>query len=219
MTVNRADVEEMERFRAIVEGFGSAPDSTTPVQNCAIQTANGPDKDMKRFVQIISDATISKITTAAQTATKQLLTEAANNPELAEALETTPTADGVKIGKWQIRAKLDESKKRKYFDVFHSTTNQTIAKGLFLYEAALALVRYLNKGKPINSSEIRQILALEEQYAAARTKALQYKITSLRALKSKDLIKSEVFENRYDVAVANALVLEENIRHISNIAL
>jgi hypothetical protein len=220
--VSREEVAEMEKFKAIIEGFGSVSipinESGHSTSN-AIQTSNGPDKDMKRFVQIMNNVDMNKVTNAAKVATKQLLTEAAFNPELAEALETTPTEDGVKIGKWRIRAKLSESKKRKYFDVFHSTTNQTIAKNLFIYEAALALVRLLNKGKPINSPEIKQVLALEEQYASARTKALQYKITSLRALKENNVVKSEIYENRYDVIVAKALLLEENIRDISNIAL
>lgn len=221
----REDVAEMERFRKIIEGgfskdpwdrVGGKPDPSVTAPDRPVSTANGEDKDMVKFVALMENMYGDP-----EKAAEKLVEASANNPEMAEALDTTTNKDGVKIGKWQIRVRTDESsgKKKKYFDVAHSVSKQVIAKNLYVYEAALALVRYLNKGKPINGPEIQKVLKTEQSYYSHRVDALTHQVNSLKALKRNDHEKSAILETRYQEAKAKALKLEEQLRSIAKSAL
>lgn len=228
--MSREDIDEMRRFRKIIEnGFSADPwarvggrpegiDSSGDLPNVEpldtrIDENNSNDADMVRFVSIIDDLYGSP-----KEAAKKLMEASIDNTEIAEAIDTRVTDNGVQIGKWQIRVRTDESKgkPKKYFDVRHSVSKQVVAKNLYLYEAALALVRYLNKGLPINSSEIVSLLSLERNYHAHRVDALTHKIGRIKAEKRGDSDKAFVLENRYGVSVAKARKLEEQIKKIAD---
>lgn len=225
-SISNEDVDEMKKFRQIIEsGFSNdsrpcaGSDSVTARSSLnegkkAIDTPNGPDADMVNFVNIMEglyDGTV----------VEKLAGAAINNPELAEALDTSVTNNGVNVGKWQIRVRTDESrgKAKKYFDVAHTISKQVIAKNLCIYEAALALVRYLNNGKPINGSEIKNLLNLERNYHSHMIDALTYKVNSLKAEKRKEYDRSFILETRYTESKAKALRLEKKIQDLSKTSL
>lgn len=224
---HREEVEEMERFRKIIEnGFsnnpwdrvGGKPDYSSDESERLdeVHTPNGPDKDMARFVKLMEG-----MYDTAEDAATSLVEASISDPEIAEALETSVIKGGVKIGKWQIRVRTDESrgKAKKYFDVRHSVSRQIIAKNLCIYEAALALVRYLNKGKTINGPEIQKVLRLERDYHSYKIDALTHNINSLRAEKRKDYDKAFILETRFKEAAVKARRLEEEIRSLSKSSL
>lgn len=145
--------------------------------------------------------------------TKELINESTRNPVVKEALTTRRTKSGVSVGQYEIRIRVDESRKRSmnYFDVIQSGPGVVIAKDLILYEAALILTKLLNRGEIINGSKIRSLLRLEETYYNHRVNAARYKAKSKKYTKNGDYNRAEIFEHRYEDTRAKALQAKQDI--------
>lgn len=223
--VTAQDKAEMERFKNILEGFNQNTEGMTPSAS-APRTANiappafGPsggvdaDPAMGNFAEIVgnlyggNNPQFEKVVTEAA----QTLNES-HDPEIQEALETKKTNTGVRIGKWEIvsRIKKYNLKEEKVFDVVRPSTKETIADSLSVYEAAHALVRYLNKGYTINSYEIKEVLDLEEKFFSQREDAKLYKIKSIRAARKGDEQKSFIMEDRFEYAKEQARGIKKRL--------
>lgn len=120
--------------------------------------------------------------------------------ELREALVTQKTPSGVRVGSWEIA--VEESGDRKVYGVRSVVTGEEIASGLVVYEAAHALVKLLNAGYKVNHPEIRDVLALEEQYARNLADAVHFR----KVLKSgkRNATRRTVIESRFTEARARA---------------
>lgn len=145
-------------------------------------------------------------------AAKMVVSEAKYDPVLREALVTKPTAEGAIIGSWEVRAKLAEgSSKKKSYDVVNPVTNEKLFNDLVIFEAAHAIVRYLNKGVQPNNSKIEEIADLEELYRRNRQDAAVFKSRYNRCLELNETAAGEVFEARYQKAKAQAIVANDQI--------
>jgi hypothetical protein len=203
--VSASDIADMKRLRAILNGDSEVinppnanPTSQQTQRARAVATKNGVDKGMDNFKNIVDNfyKVAAPMEGAASHAVKQLLNESMSDVDVREALETEKTNSGIKIGKWEILIK--EEGKGKRYDVVFLPSETVIANNLCLYEAAYALVRYLNSGKTINSDEVKQVLDLEEKYYSHRRDAYRFRKLSEKCFDSGDGAKGQIYESRME---------------------
>lgn len=149
------------------------------------------------------------------------LTESAANtfhhPHLQEAMETRLTETGVAIGRWEVRVRVEENaqgRQRKLYDVINPSTHEVVAEKLVVYEAAHAIVRFLNKGLNSNHSKVQEVLELEETFHRTRSEAARFKQRFDRCVQLGEKEAADVFEARYQTARAHALVASDQIKSI-----
>jgi hypothetical protein len=134
--------------------------------------------------------------------------------EVEEALITEPTPRGARIGAWEIV--VNEGQVKTY-DVCSEDGEVVIARGLYLYEAALGLVRRLNEGVAINDKPIRDLMVLEENFARARNDAVSYKARSQNLHAKGETRRALVAEDRFDRAQGEATSAHEEILRLAGI--
>ncbi len=224
--LHNTNLSEIDRFRQLIErGFSANPWARLGIEEPANNNLNILDESDEEKAEGSESAQLFELTeilfSSAEQAAENLVSASIRNPEIAEALETTVNEQGVKIGKWQIKVKTDNSKGKpiKYFDVCHSITNQFVVKNLSIYEAALALVRYLNHGKSLNSREIQSILRLETQYYSKKVDALTHQVNALKSSKKGEHTRAFVLENRFKESAAKARRIEVQLRAAAKEAL
>jgi hypothetical protein len=135
--------------------------------------------------------------------------------EAAEAYVTEPTERGVRIGAWEIRA--NPGKAGKTYDVVSESGEVVIAKGLYLYDAALGLTRRLNEGAAINDPAVRDLLALEDNYAKRLIEASQMKARAKKLRERGDDLRANVAEDRQDEAERQALDAHDRLLKLAGI--
>jgi len=213
MTVSSKERDEMTRLLSIIEGKQSSlpPANAETYPETTVELA-GPgaitQSDINAMAGILSK--LNSVDTRPVT-----LVENVDERRFNEALETSRIDDGVKVGKYKI--KIQENKKRlagkQYYSIYHSITNETIADDLSLYETALAAVRFLNNGKFVNSKEVRKLFEQDDIYTSHRVDALRYKY---RLSKSKDPIKQDIYESRYQASVDRAMTAKHHIKNLAD---
>lgn len=123
------------------------------------------------------------------------------DPEVRHAAVTEATETGARVGSWEIV--VNEGARRSY-DVVHATTRDVLAKDLYLYEAALGLVKKLNEGVAINDERIASLLRLEENYAHNRDNAARFRQRKASLQETGEVVKAAIYEDRYDDASRRA---------------
>ena len=132
--------------------------------------------------------------------------------ELNEALVTIPTARGARIGGWEI---IKNPGKVPTYDVVSANGDTTIAKDLFVYEAAYGLTKVLNKGVPINDSRVTELLRLEESFVTKRNDAEAYRQRAKKFRESGEDHRANVAEDRHDDVARQAQQLHEDILRLA----
>ena len=132
--------------------------------------------------------------------------------ELNEALVTVPTPRGARIGSWEI---IKNQGKHPTYDVVSADGSTTIAKDLFVYEAAYGLTKVLNKGVPINDSRVTELLRLEESFVTKRNDAEAYKQRAKKFRESGEDHRANVAEDRHDDVTRQAQQLHEDILRLA----
>lgn len=210
MTVSPKERDEMARLLSILDG--KKPSTSAPVTQSTSTPVElaGPgaitQNDINAMAGILSKLNSVETRTAIVESDDRLFNE---------ALETSRTDDGVKVGKYKI--KIQENKKRlagkQYYSIYHSITNETIADDLSLYETALAAVRLLNSGKFVNSKEIRKLFEQDDVYTSHRVDALMYKY---KLSKSTNPMKHDIYESRYQASLDRAMTAKQQIKNLAN---
>lgn len=162
---------------------------------------------------------MKKVLEAFSNAGTSVLNEASNSSdmEINNLMQTSLTGK-VKIGNiFEIRVREIESLRgnKKVFDIYNAATNECISDDLFLYEAAYAIVKYLNKGHNLLSSEIRNVVRLEQEYANLRTDAGIFKVRLTESLKKNDKKRAMLFETRFQDTKDKALATKAEIIRIA----
>lgn len=127
---------------------------------------------------------------------------AATDPSLKEAINTKKTSNGTIIGDWEIKT-LTEGQKE--YSVINRMTGNSIANNLMLYEAALGIVRNLNKGQGLNTPSMKKILELEESFVRFKDKATSARRMAVKSYKAGDTQKGEILENEFELFRSKAL--------------
>jgi hypothetical protein len=208
------DVGNMKRLIELMNGGGDsyyeepAPRTAAPARAPSV-SGNSDASDMKRILESFYGA--------AGSAVQDVIETSAHDRDLREAMITTRTPQGVAIGAWEVRARLTESTtgpQRKIYDVLQAGSTEKLFDGLVIFEAAHAIVRYLNKGLGTTHPKITEIADLEETYRRNRQDAVIFKKRYERCLELKEMAAGEVFEARYHKARAQAIVANDSIKTI-----
>ena len=148
--------------------------------------------------------------------TSQVMAESRTNPQLAEAVQTSKVNNTVKVGSYRIMIKEDEQRLagKQYYSIYFNQPNNVIADDITLYETALSIVKLLNSGKFVNSTIVRRLFDADNRYTSNKTDAIRFRIHSRSAQKDMDFEKSDLFENRYQVSVNNAMQAKKEIKTI-----
>lgn len=133
---------------------------------------------------------------------------------LVEALQTEPTERGARIGAWEI---VKNATNPVTYDVVSEDGRTVIARDLYLYEAALGLVRRLNEGMAINDKPVRDLLVLEENYVRARNDAVNYKQRAQKMQTLGETKRAAVAEDRFDRAQGEAMSAHEEILRLAGL--
>jgi hypothetical protein len=152
----------------------------------------------------LKDLFVNKLDKLAKNTAQNLIREAAFDPAVHKALNTHTVVKedvhgasyGVAVGTHAIFPVKNDAGKTRY-DVANVTTGQPVAKSIYLYESADAMVKLLNKGYSFYSPEVRDVLMGEETYVKHYNDALTYK---RQAQGSKDLINESRFESSLEKA-------------------
>lgn len=179
VTVSPEEKAAMARFMSILNGdASSAPpltESKAPQTTETVEIA-GPGQVTSADVRAMADV-LTRLNSAISAVSNEMVVESAADPAMAEALMTEQTDSGVKIGRYEIRVNLDESRlvNKQNYSVVNKLTGETLAHELGLYEAAHGLVRLLNSGHYINSSTVRELLEAENSYTSHKMDALRFR--------------------------------------------
>lgn len=218
------DVNEMQRLIDIMNGNGGAASSSpqqvtesrrNPNAPMAIPPAGPGPADTEAMRKVLES-----FYGAAGDAVSTLAEESQNDyqhPHLQEAMQTRAVENGVVIGKWEVRQRIQEGTngaQRKLYDVVNPATQETVASKLVVYEAAHAVVRFLNKGLNVNHGKVQEVLELEEKFHRTRQEAARFKQRFDRCVQLGEKEAADVFESRYQTARAHALVANDQIKSI-----
>ncbi len=100
---------------------------------------------------------------------------------------------------------------KKVYDIKESETNEIIANDLFLYEAALGIVKFLNRGEPMLSKNIRDIINLENSYMRYRQDSVIFKN---RIAENKNPAKRHLYEDRLIESRNKAILIKQKLEEI-----
>lgn len=203
---SKGEVNDMKEILLRLQGLSAdQPVSSKPSES--FTTSVNEKQDMKNI--------LSKFYEASGQATNSIIEDAKYDSTLREALITHKTPDGVVIGSWEVRAKLSESESgKKFYDVVNPDTSEVLFNNLVIFEAAHAIVRYLNKGLKPNHQKIEEIADLEEVFRRNRQDAAIFKKRYNRCIELKEAEAATVFNARYQKAKAQAIVANDQITTI-----
>ena len=119
------------------------------------------------------------------------------------ALQTTTTAQGIKIGGYLI--KINYTGKRQSYDVIRLKDNKDIVLDVKIYEMAFRLVKYLNDNVISTDPRMVELHEIYSDYTIFSDKATQYKRRYYDAVKegnnARQLKNTEEFEKNRDFAL------------------
>lgn len=218
MTVSPQEREAMARLLEIMNGTASRTTSSSPstvlMENEPVTLA-GPGQVSSRDVAAMADV-LRKLESAVNNTSAEMVTESHEDPFLREALATTSTGDGVKIGIYKIQQQLDENRLagRQYYNVINQVSGHVVAAELSLYEAAHGLVRMLNNGLYFNSASVRSLIEAEAAYTSHKIDALRYHRMMRRCLREGNNSKAQLMETRKQNSMDKAMMAKSAVKKI-----
>lgn len=208
------DIEERDLYAPPAIGtIPTAAGGTSPSINPAAGMIGPGSEDVKGMKKVLE-----AFYRAGGEVAEDIATKATVDPIYEEYLAVAPERNAIRVGKkYEIRVREIESigGDKKVYDIVEIKNNETLTSDLFLYEAAYAIVKYLNKGENILSAKIREIAALEQCYANLRQDAGLFKKRIREAIQTKNETKIALFEDRFDKAKNDALQIKSKIRKIT----
>lgn len=213
MAVDQTAIDEMARIRRILNGEYSQ-EITTVAQN-AINENNSSNHERITGSNATADmaAILKMFNHGAEQSIERISESQDDDSRFTTALVTDKTANGVKVGSWEI--KVSNDCENKTYDICNVKTDEPLARDLTLYESAVAICKLLNKQVSINSRQIREVLSLEDDYSKARTEAALFKRKARRMNESQNHFEANVAEDRYNESRTLALKFREKLVNIS----
>ena len=147
------------------------------------------------------------------------LVETVIHPEINQAIETKKIPQGLQVKKYKILVNekaLPGGGVKKSYSI-QNQTGDVIFENLQVGAAAIKLVELLNLGKKINSTEVLNILHLEEKYVSFRNEAMRYKQLWKNADALGKTSKRDVYEAKYQNARQNALDSKRELEILANV--
>jgi hypothetical protein len=214
--VTPEDRDAMARLLEIMGGNTSVPASTTrTVTESFDQPVElaGPGQVTRKDVDAMASV-LTRLNSLSNHVVDNMITEGAEFPKAAEALQTQRIQNGVKVGRYQILVKEDASRLagKQFYSIYNSLTNDTIADDISLYETALTAVRLLNSGRFANSLEVRKLFEQDDAYTSHRVDALMYK---RKMSATSDPSKRDIFESRYQASLDRCMAAKKQIKMLA----
>ncbi len=215
MSVTPEEREAMSRLLSIVNGEKPSASASKPHAALMETELAGAGQVTSADVKAMSEV-LQRLNKAIGDVSNEMLTESMHNQEVAEALVTTSSEGSVKIGRYEIRVNLDESRlvNKQNYSVVNKLTGETLANELGLYEAAHGLVKLLNSGQYINSPIIRDLLEAEAAYTSHKMDALRFKRRSKKSLQEGNQVTHELYETRRVDAMDKAMQNKARVKKI-----
>ena len=171
---------------------------------------NVSNKDIEEMTKILG-----LFEDVAENTASNIIDDSEIDYEVYEALQTKKTNSGVSIGpRYEIKTKEINSisGSKKAYDIIDIYEKEEIATNLYLYEAAHAIVRLLNKGIPHLDPKIRRVIGLEESYMKNRHDASVFKQKYQKARSQQNIQQMDIYESRFEVSKSKALKIKDEIK-------
>ena len=211
MTVSQTDRDAMTRILSIMNGEKPAATRShnQPLNEEII--LSGPGQVTSSDINAMADVLNRLNSVAIDTHETRDFTP---NTQVMEALETSRTSTGVKVGRYQIMIKEDAKRLagKQYYSIYNSLTNDTIADDISLYETALSVVRLLNSGQFANSQDVRKLFETDNAYTSHRVDALMFK---RRMLSAETPTKKDIYESRYQASLDRCMTAKKLIKTLA----
>ncbi len=91
---------------------------------------------------------------------------------------------------------------------------QDVVGNLVIKEAATAIMKLMNKGQGLDSAKVQEVLELEEDYNRNRIETGKHKSRYQQSINLGETAAANVFKDRFNVAKANALAAQDQIKSI-----
>lgn len=217
MTVTPEERDAMANIMRIMEGQAPVRSGSTTSSTPAEVELAGPGAVTQRDITAMADV-LNKLNSVSNSVVKDIISESQYDPEMTMALNTTKTNNGVKVGRYQILVKEDQTRLagKQYYSVYNSQTNDIIADDLSLYETAIKVVKLLNNGKYTNSQEVRKLFEYDDSYTAHKQDAIRFKRSMNISEKKNDFQKVALYESRYQASIDRAMESKKAIKNFAS---
>lgn len=130
---------------------------------------------------------------------KKLVEKSKSNAEIAMAIATTRTENGVRIGDYLIEKREFNISglKKNYYDIIDTEQDEVLFSELAMFESVMSIVKNLLTSN--NGRKMDTIAKLDEEYDRNLIEAYGYKH---RLKTTKDSMKRDVYEAKYSNAMA-----------------
>ncbi|MEM5877774.1 MAG: hypothetical protein QXF12_02720 [Candidatus Aenigmatarchaeota archaeon] len=160
---------------------------------------------------------LEKFYYSAEKAAKDLVENSKNNEYMKDLLNSEK--DTFKINdRYEIKVRFSQTlgEKKNFYDIYDCVTKNYLSKDLFLFEAAEAIVKLLNRGENILGEKIRKVIFYEQKYTKHRQDAAIYKKRMKESLKKSKLKEYNLYEIKYNNSKEEALKAKKKIIDIIN---
>lgn len=175
----KQDVDFMSNLRKVMNGEKVELKETSSPKNNSSQVDISPGvkrSDIDAMSKIMKG--FNEATTSVAHKVKKTITE------------STKTEKGVRVGAFSV-----EKNKEDRYDILDTRSDSVLFEDIQLYETVCCIANHLNEGKTINSSEIMEIIRINQLFERHYTSAVQHK-------HSYQVAKRTVNEGRMDIAQA-----------------
>ena len=232
---SQRDIQEMARLRAIMNGTnvpavqqpqqahyaGGSAGTARPLHESraapaapAYMPSFGTSREEVDAMKNIMNK-LNHLSGDTRSAEAAMQPQAQPQRQLTEASHFSTQATG--SGPYQVLAVIQESggKEVNRYSVVDANRRDVVG-GLTLKESATALMKLMNKGLALESARVQEVINLEEDFNRNRLQTASHKQRYQRAMELGESAAAQVFKDRFNVAKANALAAQDEIKSISD---
>ena len=224
---SQRDIQEMARLRAIMDG-SSVPAVRDPIQAQYSGGYAGTQQPLREShvaapAYYAGGSAGREEVEAMKNILQKLQTlggeeDAAPRQPTARAPITEATAylpPSTGRGPYSVLSIMEESKGKDVtrYSVVDSSRSDVVS-GLVIKEAAMTVMKLLNKGETFEGKKVKEVLDLEEEYNRNRIETAKHRQRYQRAMELGESSAAQVFKNRFDTAKATAFAAQDQIKSI-----
>ncbi len=123
--------------------------------------------------------------------------------------ESTKTEKGVKVGAFSV-----EKNTEGRYDILDTRSDSVLFEDIQLYETVCCIANHLNEGKTINSSEIMEIIRINELFDRHYSNAVQHKNSYQVAKRAGNEGRMDIAQARFSQSKHEASKAKRKITHL-----
>lgn len=210
MTVSNEERLAMANILAIMNGQQpETPVQKTSTTSSPLDDIGGPGAPSKASIDAMAN-----VLESLNRVTKQVVYESSQDADQRIDVDTVKTSTGVRMGEYQINIMTNEKRLagKQYYQITHGKTGTVIANDISLYEVASAVAKLLNNARYVNNHYVRRLFELDDRYTGQRIEAINFRRQQRLAEQRRDSMKSDIFTNKYEKALENAVQVKRDIK-------